>query len=47
MLLFKNIYVRGIEENDGGGEFTYDILSTFVNATMYLQHKNLKIKILI
>jgi hypothetical protein len=32
------------KENDGGGEFNYDILlSTFVNITMYPQYNNNKI----
>jgi hypothetical protein len=34
-----------IKENDGGGEFSYDIFDivrTFVNATMYTQHNNKK-----
>jgi hypothetical protein len=30
-----------IKENDGGGEFSYDILlRAFVNVTMYPQHNN-------
>jgi hypothetical protein len=35
----------GIKENDGGGEFNYDLFDTriFVNATMYPQHNNKKI----
>jgi hypothetical protein len=35
---------KGMKENDGGGEFNYD-LRTFVNVTIYLQYnKNKKIK---
>jgi hypothetical protein len=33
---------RGIKENDGRGTFSYDILRTFVNVTMYPQHNNNK-----
>jgi hypothetical protein len=36
---------QGIKENDGGGEFNYDILlRRFVNVTMYLKYHNNKIK---
>jgi hypothetical protein len=30
---------EGIKENDGGGEFNYDV-RIFVNVTMYPQHNN-------
>jgi hypothetical protein len=35
---------RRMKENDGGGEFNYDILRTFVNVTMYPQYNNNIIK---
>jgi hypothetical protein len=30
---------RGNKENDGGGEFNYDI-RTYANVTMYIQYNN-------
>jgi hypothetical protein len=35
---------KGAKENDGGGEFNYDI-RTFVNVTMYFQYNNIVKKI--
>jgi hypothetical protein len=35
--------IREIKENDGGGEFNYDI-RTFVNVTIYPQYNNSIIK---
>jgi hypothetical protein len=29
-----------IKENDGGGEFNYDIFKKSINATMYPQYNN-------
>jgi hypothetical protein len=30
----------GIKENDRGGKFNYNVVSTFVNVIMYPQHNN-------
>jgi hypothetical protein len=39
--LFQDWRGGGIKENDGGGEFNYDILyELFINGTMYLQYNN-------
>jgi hypothetical protein len=39
--LFQEWGKMGIKENNGGGEFNYDILlRTFVNVTMYPHHNN-------
>jgi hypothetical protein len=40
--LFLELREKGIKENDGGGEFKYDMfdIRTFVNATVYFQHNN-------
>jgi hypothetical protein len=35
--------IGGIKENDGEGEFNYDI-RTLVNVTIYLQYNNMIIK---
>jgi hypothetical protein len=32
----------GIKENDGGSEFNWYIVRTFVNVTIYPQHNNTK-----
>jgi hypothetical protein len=33
---------EGIKENDGEGEFNYNIVRTFVNVTMYPRYNNNK-----
>jgi hypothetical protein len=34
--------VGGIKENEGGGEFSYYIVRTFINATMNPQYNIIK-----